>query len=381
MNNQVTEKFFIVASHPDSLLNFRGPLIKALLSKGLQVHVAAPDLNENNLIRIELEKMGLNVHEIYLKRTGMNPLSDLITIIQLWYKMRWIKPTYFLGYTHKPVIYGNLAARMAGVDKQFALITGLGYTFQSKILWLNHLLQALYRLSIRNVEKIFFQNPDDESLFQKLGIVKISDNKSVVVNGSGVDLTNFKKTPLPKKIQFLLIARLLGDKGIREYFAAAKILRKKYSDIKFGLVGWIDDHPNAIYEDELKRSIKSGDIKFYGRMDDVKPAISESSVYVLPSYREGTPRTVLEAMAMGRPIITTDAPGCKETVMNGHNGFIVPVKSVEKLVNAMSNFIERPDLIESMGNFSRKIVEDKYDVNKVNNHMMTEMGFDAKVES
>ena len=228
---------------------------------------------------------------------------------------------------------------------------------------------------MRKVEKVFFQNPDDESLFQNLGIIKTSDNKSVVVNGSGVDLKKFNTSPFPTKIQFLLIARLLGDKGVREYFKAAKAVREKRPDIKFGLVGWIDNHPDAISKQELDERIDAGDIFFYGRMDDVKPAISESSVYVLPSYREGTPRTVLEAMAMGRPIITTDAPGCKETVKDGINGYIVKVKSSQALVKAMFSFIEQPELIESMGNNSRKIAEDKYDVDKVNKHMMLEMGF------
>lgn len=375
MENQSIEKFILVASHPDSLINFRGPLIRALLSKNLEVHVAAPDLDVDSSIRSSLESYGVNVHKIYMKRTGMNPISDLKTIFQLWILMKKIKPNYFLGYTHKPVIYGNLAAWMAGVNKQFALITGLGYTFQSKILWLNHLLQFLYRISMRKVEKVFFQNPDDESLFQNLGIIKTSDNKSVVVNGSGVDLKKFNTSPFPTKIQFLLIARLLGDKGVREYFKAAKAVREKRPDIKFGLVGWIDNHPDAISKQELDERIDAGDIFFYGRMDDVKPAISESSVYVLPSYREGTPRTVLEAMAMGRPIITTDAPGCKETVKDGINGYIVKVKSSQALVKAMFSFIEQPELIESMGNNSRKIAEDKYDVDKVNKHMMLEMGF------
>ena len=209
MENQSIEKFILVASHPDSLINFRGPLIRALLSKNLEVHVAAPDLDADSSIRSSLESYGVNVHKIYMKRTGMNPISDLKTIFQLWILMKKIKPNYFLGYTHKPVIYGNLAAWMAGVNKQFALITGLGYTFQSKILWLNHLLQFLYRISMRKVEKVFFQNPDDESLFQNLGIIKTSDNKSVVVNGSGVDLKKFNTSPFPTKIQFLLIARLL----------------------------------------------------------------------------------------------------------------------------------------------------------------------------
>tara|TARA_B100000674_G_scaffold397669_1_gene342576 strand:+ start:1180 stop:2319 length:1140 start_codon:yes stop_codon:yes gene_type:complete len=373
MKNNEVKKFLIVASHPDSLINFRGPLIRDLLAKGLQVHVAAPDLYQNDSIYKELKCLGLKVHNIHLSRTGMNPISDLKTLYQLWRLMRNINPEYFLGYTHKPVIYGNLAARIAGIKKKFALITGLGYTFQSEILWLNHLLQSLYRAALKNVDKVFFQNPDDKILFQNLGIVKASDKKSVVVNGSGVDLTEFKVVPLPDNIQFLLIARLLVDKGVREYFKAAHMIRKKYPDVKFGLVGWIDNHPNAISKKELEQSINCGDLIFYGRMEDVKPAISDSSVYVLPSYREGTPRTVLEAMAMGRPIITTDAPGCKETVINENNGYIVQTKSVDSLIMAMTNFIEKPKLIKTMGEHSRKLAEVKYDVKQVNKIMLEEM--------
>jgi glycosyltransferase involved in cell wall biosynthesis len=188
-----------------------------------------------------------------------------------------------------------------------------------------------------------------------------------------VDLDSFQVTSLPSQIQFLLIARLLGDKGIREYLKAASLVRLSYPEINFGLVGWLDNNPNAISKDELQYFIDSGDIKYYGRLNDVRPAIKESSIYVLPSYSEGTPRTVLEAMAMGRPIITTNAPGCKETVQDGLNGFLVSVKSVDELVEAMKKFIKNPDLIIEMGICSREIAEEKYDVIKVNNHMLKEM--------
>ena len=171
----------------------------------------------------------------------------------------------------------------------------------------------------------------------------------------------------------MLIARLLGDKGVREYVQAARIVKKTHSNITFYLVGWIDENPDAIHQEELDCWVSEGVISFEGKLTDVRPAIEKCSVYVLPSYREGTPRTVLEAMAMGRPIITTDAPGCRETVVDGDNGFLVPVKSVDALVKAMQKFIDDPDLIAKMAKHSREIAIEKYDVDKVNAVMLREM--------
>ena len=366
-----------MAGYPDSLVNFRGPLLHALLVQGLEVHVAAPDLPGSSVIRQQLEAWDIQVHEVALKRTGINPLIDLTTVYEFWRLMRRIKPDFALGYTIKPVIYGTAAAWLAGVSSRFALITGLGYAFQGKDgqrTWLKRLVQGLYRVALSKVQKVFFQNPDDEALFHSLGIIKSLDQKTVVVNGSGIDTSSFSVQPLPDVTQFLLIARLLGDKGVREYAKAASMVREQYPEVRFGLVGWIDENPDSIAKHELQVWIESGDVEFYGRLDDVKPAIEACSVYVLPSYREGTPRTVLEAMAMGRPIITTDAPGCRETVVDDDNGFLVPVKSVDELVVAMLKFIEQPELIGRMGARSRQIAEEKYDVNKVNEHMLMEMG-------
>ena len=373
----VAKKFLLIAGYPESLLNFRGPLLRALLEVGLEVHVAAPDLPTNSVIRQQLEALGAQVHEVALKRTGMNPLADMTTVYHLWRLMHRIKPDYSLGYTIKPVVYGNIAAWLAGVPRRFALITGLGYAFQGETgqrTWLKRIVQSLYRAALGKAHKVFFQNPDDEALFNSLGIIKPSDQKTVVVNGSGIDVGSFSVASLPQATQFLLIARLLGDKGVREFVKAATMVRLQHPDVRFGLVGWIDENPDAIGEDELQQWIEAGDVQFYGRLDDVKPVIAQSSVYVLPSYREGTPRTVLEAMAMGRPIITTDAPGCRETVVDGDNGFLVPVKAVDELAIAMLKFIERPDLIDRMGKRSRQIAEEKYDVDKVNAHMLREMG-------
>lgn len=378
MKKPVKEKFFLVAGHTESLLNFRGPLIKALINEGFEIHAAAPCLEENDATIKALEDLGVNLHNVSLKRTSINPFNDLKTLYQLTSLMLKIKPSYILGYTHKSVIYGNLAALIARVPNRYALITGLGYTFQSNILWLNYTLKKLYKITLRNAAKVIFQNPDDEKFFYKLGIINKTDQKSIVVNGSGIDLKKFEVEPLPNNIQFLTISRFLGDKGVREYFKATKIVQANYPDINFGLVGWIDDHPDAISKEELDYFIQGSNIKFYGRLNDVRPAIRESSVYVLASYREGTPRTVLESMAMGRPIITTDAPGCKETVINDYNGFIVPVKSVNELADAMIKFIEEPELIKSMGISSRNLAEKKFKVEKVNKDMFKAMGLKVK---
>lgn len=368
-------KFLLVAGFPDSLLHFRGPLIDALLEAGQEVHVAAPDLSATSPVRLELEARGLTVHEIPLRRTGTNPLADLKVTLHLFRLMSRIRPDRVLGYTIKPVIYGTLAATLARVPRRFALITGLGYAFQGNgernlLRWL---VQCLYALALRTTHKVFFQNPDDESLFRTLELLT-SNVPSCVVNGSGVDVAAFNVAPLPANTRFLLIARLLGDKGVREYVEAARKVRARYPEAVFSLVGWIDVNPDAITKDELDAWIKEGVIEYIGRLKDVRPAIAGCSVYVLPSYREGTPRTVLEAMAMGRAVITTDSPGCRETVVDGENGILVPVKAVDELAEAMLRFIEQPELAARMGQRSRQIAEEKYDVHRVNAVMLREMG-------
>jgi glycosyltransferase involved in cell wall biosynthesis len=232
----------------------------------------------------------------------------------------------------------------------------------------------MYGFALAKVDKVFFQNRDDEHLLADLGVLS-KETPAVVINGSGVDLSYYDVATLPAgQPTFLMICRLLGDKGVREYAAAASILRERQSPVCFRLVGWIDQNPDSIAPSELDEWVQDDDVEYLGYLDDVRPAIANSSVYVLPSYREGTPRTVLEAMAMGRPIITTDAPGCRETVIDGENGFLVPVKSVDALVEAMQRFIDNPELAIEMGRRSREIAEEKYDVHKVNAVMLREMG-------
>jgi glycosyltransferase involved in cell wall biosynthesis len=370
--------FLLIGGYAESVVNFRGSLIRALLASGVDVHVAAPGFysEDGNLIRLQLEKIGVKVHEIPLFRNAINPIADLNTLLALWRLMRFLKPSIVLAYTIKPVIYGSLSAWLARVPHRFCLITGLGYSFQPERhrVLLKLLVQVLYRYALTKVNLIFFQNPDDLGLFKKKGIIGTT-TLTQVVNGSGVDLNWFTAKAIPiRPLRFLVIARLLGDKGVREFERAARKLKQKYPEVKFSIVGWMDTNPNSIAEGELTRWISEGNLEFHGRLKDVRPIIEASSVFVLPSYREGMPRSVLEAMAMGRPIITTNAPGCRETVVHGENGFLVPIKDVDALAQAMEIFILDPGLAITMGMRSRELAEEKYDVHKVNSIMLHRMG-------
>ncbi|HWL28235.1 MAG TPA: glycosyltransferase family 4 protein [Burkholderiaceae bacterium] len=372
-------KLLLIAGFADSLLQFRGPLMEALQDAKIEVHVAAPGLGVDSPMRSQLEAKGIAAHDIALRRTGMNPVADLACLLSLWRLMRRIRPEIVLGYTIKPVIYGSLAAWVARVPRRYALITGLGYAFQGQHdasfgrRVVRAVVQKLYALGLRNTHKVFFQNPDDEALFRTLRIIR-DHSATQVVNGSGVDIAAFAPVPLPGTPHFLLIGRLLGDKGVREYAEAAALLRQRHPHAVFSLAGWIDENPDAIAQDELDTWVRDGTLHYHGRLSDVRPAIAACAVYVLPSYREGTPRTVLEAMAMGRAIVTTDAPGCRETVVHGKNGYLVKVRSATELAEALERLIESPALIAEMGATSRQMAEQRYDVHKVNAAMLRGMG-------
>lgn len=384
-------KFLMISSFLPSVLNFRGKLLEAIASRGYEIHIMAPEFASFPGEQQKLQALGYHLHEIPMQRTGTNPLADLKLLKYLYQQIRRIQPDYVLSYTIKPVIYGTLASWLAKVPHRFALITGLGYAFQNvesgKRSLFQKMVYGLYAQALKHSDKVFFQNPDDLKLFQDMQLLE-ANKPAVVVNGSGVNVQDFDVMPLPineegqVKASFLLIARLLGDKGVREYAESARIIKVQYPEAEFHLVGWIDDNPSAISQSELDEWIADGRLKYWGKLSDVRPAIRESSVYVLPSYREGTPRTVLEAMAMGRAIITTDAPGCRETVSHGINGYLVRVKSVDDLVKSMQYFIEDPKLIALMGQRSREIALNKYDVHQVNAHMLREMGIiDINLES
>jgi glycosyltransferase involved in cell wall biosynthesis len=276
----------------------------------------------------------------------------------------------------KPIIYGSLAARLAGVPAIYSMVEGAGYVFagQSRLrILLRTAVKPLYRLALASNRCVFFLNPDDKRLFQTQGLVQRPEH-SVLLDGIGVDLDWYAEAPFPSQISFLLIARLIRDKGIPEYVAAARLVKARHPEVRFRLVGWIDDNPSAIHEGELRAWIEEGTIEYLGKLDDVRPALADASVFVLPSYYpEGLPRTIMEAMATGRPIITTDAPGCRETVIPGRNGYLAPVRDVPALADAMLRFIEQPELIAPMGRESRRIAQAKYDVHRLNQRILEKL--------
>ena len=367
------KRILIIASLPESLINFRGDLIRYFLKNNFEVHVAAPEIKQCPRTCSTLENLNVKIHETILKRNKISLLDDIAYMFNLVKIIREVKPSHLLTYTIKPVVYGSLAAKICRVPRINAMITGVGLVFQKgglRGILLKNLVTWLYRVSLSNIKTVIFQNPDDRCYFLKSRIVT-DERCTAIVDGSGVNLDYFSPKELPKKMSFLMIARLLKEKGIREYLQAADMVKMKYPDVEFGLLGWFDDEGNSFTFDELNNYLESGSVNYFGRCEDVRPFIAGSSVYVLPSYREGTPRTVLEAMAMGRPIITTDAPGCKETILDSVNGYLVPVGSANLLALAMMKFIENPKDVEQMGAASLKIVQEKYDVHIINEAMFS----------
>jgi len=371
-------RFLIIASLASSLRNFRGSLIRDIRSRGHEVHAAAPGLEADAATRSWLDAEGVVCHEVPISRTGLDPRADLRALIALWRLMRRLRPDICLGYTIKPVIWGGLAAWLARVPRRVALITGLGYAFTGaaggKRALVRWIVKRLYGASLRRATLVFFQNPDDRDDFRRWQLLPATVSAEVV-NGSGVDTSAFEPAPFPDgPMRFLLIARLLGDKGVREYARAAADLRARWPEVEFHLVGPLDPNPAGITEAQVRGWHQAGTLVWHGAVEDVRPFIAGVHVYVLPSYyREGTPRTVLEAMSMGRPIITTDAPGCRETVQDGVNGSLVPVRDAGALTGAMEKFLSDPSLVPSMGARSRRIAEEKYDVHKVNAAMIAAM--------
>lgn len=360
----------VFGSLPESLINFRGPMMRAMVAAGHEVHALSPPA------RIELldalSSMGVRHHVIPLSRTGLNPLTDLRTLVALSRVLRDLRVECLFAYTIKPVIYGGLAARIVGVPRYYAMVTGLGYTFSGRGLkgrLLGQVARVLYRQSLSHATSVFFQNGDNLAVFRYSGLLRDA-SQAQLIPGSGVDIDHFSLAPLPVEPCFLMIARLLVDKGVREYVDAARKVKARHPSVRFRLAGWIDDNPAAITKVELEKWLREGVVEFLGYLDDVRPAIAQASVYCLPSYHEGMPRTVLEAMSMGRAIITTDAPGCRETVNEGDNGFLVPVRNSTALAEAMARFIEDPGLAERMGVSSRRLAEQRFDVNAVNHRIL-----------
>jgi glycosyltransferase involved in cell wall biosynthesis len=376
-------KIAVIASLAQSLVNFRGPLIATLATSGHEVIACAP--GNDVAVNDWLAKFGVRYHRIPLDRTGMNPVRDAALILYLTVMLRRLRVDLFLGYTAKPVIFGSLGAYLAGVPLRFSIITGLGYAFTNVpghgvgTPVLSRVALTLYRISLATNRAVFFQNPDDKAFFIRHNVV--TPQQSVLVPGSGVDIDHFHESVPSDNPVFLLIARLLTDKGIREYVDAARRIKARRPDARFQLLGPYDSNPSAIRPEEVDAWRQEGAVEYLGETDDVRPFLRACGVYVLPSYREGTPRTVLEALATGRPVITTDAPGCRETVVHGWNGFLVPPRDARALAETMEIFIDKPELIREMGTRSRSLAVQKYDVHKVNAVILNAMGLESSAAS
>lgn len=366
-------KIILIGARPRSLINFRGPLLKTLSDSGYET-IAMASKNDP-AISSQLKKINVNLIPYPIKRNGMNPLSDFFTWIFLRKVFKQVKPDIILSYTIKPVIWGGLASRCLPGVRFYALITGLGFAFQGgnfKRDLISKIAITLYRISLKNADKVIFQNPDNLDEFVSRSIVP--REKCKLVNGSGVDLDYFTYSPVTditnRSIVFLCLARLLKEKGLREYAAAAKIVQKKYPEATFNLLGIEDTSPDGLPMSEVKKWHNDGNVNYLGYTDDVRPYIKKCDIYVLPSYHEGMPRTTLEAMAIGRPILTTNVPGCNKTVEQGVNGYLVGKGEVNSLAEKMIWFIENQDHRIDMGQKSRQIAEDKFDVHKINKHLM-----------
>ena len=340
-----------------NIVNFRGGLIRGLQAAGYEPVVVAPADAEcaDAMLRLGVEHIPID-----LDRSGMNPVADARLFFAYRRILSRLRPRAFLGFTIKPNIYGTLAARMAGVPA-IANISGLGTAFLGRG-GLMRIVTSLYRFALRRAEVVFFQNPDDFELF--LGLGAVVPGQARLLPGSGIDLEQFRPGPLPAGAPvFLLVARLLGDKGVREFAAAARIVRDHYPDARFQLLGPIDDgNRTAVARDELERWVADGVVDYLGAADDVRLLIERATAVVLPSYREGLPRSLLEAAAMARPLIATDVPGCREVVEDGVNGFLCVVRCADDLAAAMLKLC-RLSLAErsAMGAAGRAMVERKFD--------------------
>ena len=344
-----------------------------MVARGHVVHVAVPDVTED--LRGKVAELGATLHEVRLSRTGLNPVADLRYCFALYRLIKRLRVERVIGYTAKPNIWGSLAAGMARVPSA-SMVTGLGYAFiegeGAKRRLIQGALRFLYSAATRANDRVVFQNPDDRDDFIATGCLT-DPAKAVLVNGSGIDTEHFAAAPLPEAPVFLMVARLLVAKGTREYIAAAAVIAAERPDCRFLLAGFLDEGHDGIGAEELERAQDAG-IVYLGKLDDVRPAIAGASVYVLPSYREGTPRTVLEAMAMGRAVITTDVPGCRETVQPGVNGLLVPARQVEPLADAIRLLADQPALRRSLGKEGRRIAEEKYAIAGVNAETLRPLG-------
>lgn len=351
-----------------NLVNFRAGLIRALVTAGHEVVAVAP----HDEYAAALEGLGCRYVPLPMDNGGTRPVQDALLLWRFWRLLRSERPAVYLGYTVKPNVYGSLAAHWLDIPV-INNIAGLGAVF-IKGGWLVRLVQGLYRAALARSAQVFFQNGDDRQMFVQVGLVK--PEVTALLPGSGIDLQRFQPVPLPcpagsSAVRFLLIARMLRDKGVVEYVEAARLLKARWPLAEFCLLGFVDvQNPTAISRAEMDGWVAQGEVRYLGVSDDVREQIGEADCVVLPSYREGTPRTLLEAAAMGRPLVTTDAVGCRQVVEDGVNGYLCQVRDARDLADKMERILlMTADERTAMGlagpakmerEFDERLVIDKY---------------------
>ena len=368
----------LLDSGPGAVLNFRADLVRALIARGVKVWAIVPDLTPQ--AAGDIRALGAVPIASTLRRAGLNPLSDLRAMAQMVYLLRRLGPEATLGCTTKPATYGTIAAFLARVPRRFALIEGLGFAFMKDPQahgpgrrMIKQLAKLLYRLALPRAQRVLVLNPNDQRDLERRGLLR--PGQAALIPGIGVDLQHFTSAPpVTAPVSFVLVARMLREKGVYDFVEAARIVRARHPAARFLLVGDVDANPGSVSREELQTWVEEGAVIWRGPTADVRPELAAASVFVLPSYREGLPRSTMEAMAMARPVITTDVPGCRETVADGENGLLVPVRDPQAFAEAMMRFIANPDLIAPMGARSRKMAEETFDVHKINARILGVLG-------
>lgn len=371
----------LITSQAFSLVNFRESLIREMVARGCTVFALAPDFDA--ALREGVARLGATPVDISMSRATVSPLRDSGDVARLASTLRGLKLDVTLSYFIKPVIYGLFAARAAGVPHRFALIEGAGHVFDDHSdltvsrRALRFAVTRLYRSSLRSAEKVFVLNRDDESLFIESGMA--ASDRVVRLGAIGVELERFQPgTPVNEPVTFIMAARLIRQKGVAEFVEAARVVRAQHPSARFILLGETDLNPGSLRRDEIAAWVDAGLIEWPGQVPDVRPWLRQASVFVLPSYyREGIPRSTQEAMAMGLPVITTDWVGCRETVEEGRNGLLVPVRDANALAEAMLRFVKQPALVGTMGAESRAMAVAMFDAKAANARLLAEMGITA----
>ncbi len=366
-------KVLVVAPKNKTVYNFRGDLIKAMVANGHEVYVIGP----NQEFIDEIMSLGIKEFiEVPFVKDNVSIIDDLKYCKNLKKEIKKIAPEVVFTYNIKPNIYGSIAAAKAGVKHIFPLVAGLGRIFSSnsfKTKVIRFIVGFLYRKAFSKCEKVMFQNRDDQKKLVDLGY--LPQEKTAHVDGSGVNMTRFSSTALPNENVFLMTARLIREKGVFEFCEAARQVKKTYPDSKFILLGGYDKSMGAIVPEDLEGYIADGSIEFPGETKDVVPFVKQCRFFVLPTYYcEGLPRTILEAMAVGRPVITTDWPGCRDAVIDGENGVLIQPKNAQQLAEKMMELIKNPSTAEEMAKNALQRCEEIYDVNIVNQKMLAIMG-------